>query len=326
MASDFSQPVGAQGFWCCPICKSTLFRADIEVVCTNDACRSRFPIVAGVPILLNESSSLFSIKDLCDQYLRAASSSARLQSAVIRQFPSNSRNSVATRNYKWFARLLLEERASAKVLVIGGGIVGQGMDALLRMDEIELIETDVAFGPRTQLICDAHDLPFTDGSFDGVIIQAVLEHVVDPYRCVEEIHRVLTVDGLVYVETPFMQQVHLGRYDFTRFTHLGHRRLFRTFDEIDSGLVAGPGTVLAWSYEYFLLSFVRRRLSRGLVKAFARVTGFWLKYLDALVAQKPGALDAASGFYFLGRKSQYVLPDRELIALYRGAQGVPSAL
>ncbi len=41
------------------------------------------------------------------------------------------------------------------------------------------------------LICDAHDIPFADRSFDGVIVQAVLEHVVDPFRCCEEIHRVL---------------------------------------------------------------------------------------------------------------------------------------
>jgi len=38
-----------------------------------------------------------------------------------------------------------------------------------------------------------------------------------------------------------MQQVHNERYDFTRFTYLGHRRLFSAFDEIDSGASCGPG-------------------------------------------------------------------------------------
>src|SRR4051812_4208900 len=100
MTSDFRLSEGAQTLWRCPICKFDLFRADIEVVCTNDACRSRFPIVAGVPVLLNESSSLFSIRDLSDQALTTASASARLRSAVIRRFPSNSRNHVAAKNYK----------------------------------------------------------------------------------------------------------------------------------------------------------------------------------------------------------------------------------
>ena len=105
----------------------------------------------------------------------------------------------------------------------------------------------------TSLICDAHDIPFADGCFDGVIVQAVLEHVMDPGRCVEEIHRVLGDNGLVYAETPFIQQIHMGRYDFTRYTHSGHRRLFRRFEEIASGPVGGPGMALAWAYQ--VLSF-----------------------------------------------------------------------
>ena len=91
------------------------------------------------------------------------------------------------------------------------------------------------------VICDAHDLPFKEKSFDAIICQAVLEHVADPYRCVEEMFRVLKPKKFIYVETPFMQQVHMAPYDFTRFTYLGHRRLFRRFKEIDSGIACGPG-------------------------------------------------------------------------------------
>ena len=193
------------------------------------------------------------------------------------------------------------------------------MKALANNSSIELVESDISFGPRTRLICDGHDLPFKDKSFDGVICQAVLEHVVDPFRSVEEIYRVLKESGLVYAETPFMQQVHGGRYDFARFTHLGHRRLFRMFEEIDSGAGVGPGTALSWSYQYFLLSFFTSRKLRALIKLFSSLTSFYLKYFDYYLINKPGALDAASGYYFLGRKSEKVLSDQELIKLYRGA-------
>jgi SAM-dependent methyltransferase len=313
-------PEVAQRLWRCPICGSGLAVADANVVCVNETCSTSFPIVDGVPILLNESNSVFTIADVRDRRSAAAPSFSERLRAVRRRLPAPSRNPVAARNYKRFGQLLLEKRPSANVLVVGGSTIGLGMEAILSTSKIEVLETDVAFGPRTQVVCDAHDLPFRDKSFDGVVIQAVLEHVVDPYRCVDEIHRVLKDNGLVYAETPFMQQVHLGPYDFTRFTHLGHRRLFRRFDEVDSGPVSGPGTVLSWSYEHFLLSFVSGRVRRGLVKAFARLTGFWLKYLDTLVEGRPGALDAASGYYFMGRKSKHTLPDRELITLYRGAQ------
>ena len=74
---------------------------------------------------------------------------------------------------------------------------------------------------------------------DAVICQAVLEHVLEPASAVSEIHRVLRRDGLVYAETPFMQQVHERAYDFSRFTQSGHRWLFRRFSEISAGPIGG---------------------------------------------------------------------------------------
>ncbi len=95
--------------------------------------------------------------------------------------------------------------------------------------------------------------------------------------------------------------------------------MFRGFEEIGSGATAGSGTALAWSYQYFLLSFVRTTFARSAVKGIARLTSFWLKYFDYFLLDRPGSLDAASGYFFLGRKCSEVLPDRQLIALYRGA-------
>jgi hypothetical protein len=37
------------------------------------------------------------------------------------------------------------------------------------------------------------------------------------------------------------------------------------------------------------------------------------------VIDNPGTLDAASAHYFIGRKSDDELTDRELVSLYRGA-------
>src|SRR5690606_38382329 len=109
---------------------------------------------------------------------------------------------------------------------------------------------DVYSSPEVDFIADGHEIPIRSGSVDAVIVQAVLEHVLDPQKVVDEIHRVLKPQGLVYAETPFMQQVHEGPYDFTRFTESGHRWLFRRFARIDSGALRGPGTALLWSVRY----------------------------------------------------------------------------
>ena len=75
---------------------------------------------------------------------------------------------------------------------------------------------------------------------------------------------------------------------------------------------------LAWAYTYFMVSMASGRVPRLLLYVLARWTSFWLKYLDPWLNRKPGAVDAASAFYFLGRKSSRTLADRELIGLYRG--------
>lgn len=221
-------------------------------------------------------------------------------------------NPVAARS----AEVMLREiRALAEVprlLIIGGGAIGSGADALYRATDVQLIGTDVYASVHTQYVADAHHLPFADGCFHGVWIQAVLEHVLDPPVVANEIYRVLGSDGVVYADTPFMQQVHEGAYDFTRFTLSGQRWLFRRFEEIDSGPAAGAGSALLWSLRYFLRALgAGNRVATVLTAPF-----FWLRLLDRMTQRQANA-DAASGTYFLGRKSDTALAPAEMIAYYR---------
>lgn len=304
----------------CPACGHSLVLKEHQFVCQSHCCTRCFPVINNTPILLHEQTSIFSIDDFVAQRPTTFDlKENKLKNALSNLLPKIDRNLKAEQNYSKMVDLLLHDSKAPQVLVIGCGNLGKGMTALAKNSAIELLETDVSWGNRTQIICDAHNLPFADAVFDGVIIQAVLEHVVDPYRCVAEIHRVLKPSGIVYAETPFMQQVHMGCYDFTRFTHLGHRRLFRQFQEIESGAANGPGAALAWSYQYFLLSFFESKILRKLTRAFARLTSFYLQYFDYFLINKPGAFDAASGYYFMGRKGGDILDDKELLALYRGS-------
>ena len=166
-----------------------------------------------------------------------------------------------------------------------------------------------------QFVADAHRIPFADGSVDAVVVQAVLEHVLDPARVVAEIHRVLRPDGLVYAETPFLQQVHEGAYDFTRFTESGHRWLFREFSRTDSGVVGGPGVQLVWTLGAVVTGLTRSRTAGRL----ARLALFWLRFLDHVIPAT-FQVDGACGVYFLGRRSEKPVPAAEMPAEYRGAQ------
>lgn len=306
---------------CCPVCKNRLEVLGNQLKCIDLNCERLYPIIDDVPILINEHSSLFSINEIIIKHKTEGSDLNNHKNSAKRFIPNMNKNIKARKNYYKFAELLKKQTSNPKVLVLGGGILGEGMDVLVKQyPNIDLIESDIYFGPRTKLICDAHDIPLQDNSLDGIIIQAVLEHVADPWKCIMEIYRVLKINqGIVYAETPFMQQVHMGRFDFTRFTNLGHRRLFRRFEEIDSGASCGPGMALAWAYEYFLLSFIKSKILRRFVKLFAKLSSFWLKYFDYYLINKPGAIDAASSCFFLGKKIAKFISDKELINQYKGA-------
>ena len=278
-----------------------------------------YPIVEGIPILINNDNSLFSINDFVNKKNTTFNLNPEQENSIkkiIRELiPEINANIKSKGNYDKIASLLSK---NSKILVVGGSIKGQGMDSIYDNESFEIVSSDVTFGEYTEIICDAHDLPFQDNTFDCVIVQAVLEHVLEPRRCVSEIHRVLKSDGIVYAETPFMQQVHMKQYDFTRFTHLGHRWLFKNFEEIDSGPCCGPGMALAWSYTSFLRSFTSSRVIDRLLIYFARITSFFLKYFDYFLIDKPGSYDAASGYYFLGKKSDNFLRCEELIQQFKG--------
>jgi uncharacterized protein YbaR (Trm112 family) len=304
----------------CPATKRQLRQSGDHLICEVDL-NIQYPIVDGIPVLIDDKTSLFSINDFVQHQnttWELNPNSGIFKETVrklIELIPPISRNIKADVNYEKLISLL---PANAKILVVGGSVKGMGMNIIYDNESFEILESDVSFGEYTKVICDAHDLPFQDKTFDCVIIQAVLEHVLEPQRCVSEIYRVLNDSGIVYAETPFMQQVHMKQYDFTRFTHLGHRWLFKDFEELMSGPCCGPGMALAWSYRSFLQSFTTSTIINRLLTIFAQITSFFLKYFDYFLISKPGAFDAASGYYFLGRKSNKSLSNKELIQQFKG--------
>jgi SAM-dependent methyltransferase len=306
----------------CPRCRSGLVESEGAFRCSSLSCafhaEDSFPIVGPWPVLVDFGRSILRQRDLSASSVAAVPLTGFRRWSIDRLPPGlracwQPVNRVAATNIERLSSVL--PGSSPLVLVVGGGTIGNGVDALYTDRRLRVIAFDVYGTTMVQLIADAHQIPLADESVDAVVIQAVLEHVLDPHQVVREIHRVLRESGIVYAETPFLQQVHAGAYDFTRYTSSGHRYLFRSFEEIAAGPVAGPGTQLLWSIDHLVRGLMRSELAGKL----ARAPFFWLRYFDRLIPTA-FAMDNASAYYFLGRRAARELSPYEIVGYYAGAQ------
>lgn len=202
-----------------------------------------------------------------------------------------------------------------KILIIGSGTIGHGTLTFYNQHHEDIIGTDVYYSPSVDLVADAHFLPFKDEQFDLVIIQAVLEHVLYPQQVVAEIFRILKQKGMTYVETPFLQHVHERNYDFTRFTHSGHRLLLKDFSEIKSGAIGGITDAFLWQIEIFFTALFRFKLAGKMVRLLLSP----IKFLEPIMKDTYRYV-SSSGYYFIGEKSTHPpIEDAEIINYYKGA-------
>lgn len=300
----------------CPQCdfEGPLVLGDEVLICSS--CNSCYPIIHGRPTLFRNDNNVFQIKS----YLNAPPPTVHSKYNISRYIPSPSVNLSRSRVLLRLRNLICASPGK-KVLVVGGGRQRSSLDKILVGDgKIQVFYCDVDIRADIDVFCDAHDLPFVKESFDAVITTAVLEHVLYPELVAREITRVLKTGGVLYSELPFMQQVHEGAYDFTRYTFSGHRRLLNRFEEIDGGIVAGPATALVWSIENFALAFFNNKINRSIIKCIVRIIFFWIKYFDYLLINSEQAMDAASCTYLLCRKIEGTIADVNIIERYVGAK------
>lgn len=79
--------------------------------------------------------------------------------------------------------------------------------------------------PYLDLLADLNTpLPFADASFDTVILSDVLEHLAEPRLLWAEVQRVLTSDGKLLLNVPFLYRIHEAPHDYARYTDFALRR------------------------------------------------------------------------------------------------------
>jgi SAM-dependent methyltransferase/uncharacterized protein YbaR (Trm112 family) len=139
-----------------------------------------------------------------------------------------------------FGELLAELPDDAVVIDIGGGDRCHTDPRVLNFEYMKF--------PAADFFGDGLRLPLATNSVDLILSQAVLEHVPEPQRAVDELRRVLRPTGRLYCEFAFMQPLHAVPYHFFNITPHGAALLFANWNVERTGTFGGLSETVGWFF------------------------------------------------------------------------------
>jgi SAM-dependent methyltransferase len=149
-----------------------------------------------------------------------------------------------------------------------------------------------ARGPTGERNEDLEKLTFADASFDLVVTQDVLEHVLDPTKAFAEIARVLRPGGLHVFTTPLVNRSRPSTCRARRECDGGVRLLGPAV--YHQGNPADPqGALVTWDWGYDIVHLVYEasRMPTAVVVIDDLLRGIRAEYIEVLVSAKlPGAV------------------------------------
>jgi GT2 family glycosyltransferase/SAM-dependent methyltransferase len=179
-----------------------------------------------------------------------------------------------------------------------------------------VVEAEFAVFRHTDVLADAHALPFADATFELVVSMNAFEHYHSPRQAADEIMRVLKPGGRVLVRTAFLQPLHEAPWHFYNCTRYGLERWFERFEGEDLQVSDNfnPIHSLAW-FMSDAEALLRRELSDADADRFGAASArefialwrdpttrdhpVWRSFFDLPRSAQEGL---AAGFEYLGRK------------------------
>jgi len=205
--------------------------------------------------------------------------------------PSPSYNYRSQKVRKWANELVAKH---AKVANIGSGA---------KRLVPGVINIDLFADPQIDIVGNATIMPFRTASLDAILCCALLEHVQDPAPVIGECIRCLKPGGLIYVELPFLQPLHMVELgDYRRFSKSGLEKIFSDFNLIESGICIGPFSVLSWYFRKFPTIFSHCKYANYFLEFIFGWLTFWIKYFDIFVKSAKNLDIVNGGVYLLGQK------------------------
>jgi 2-polyprenyl-3-methyl-5-hydroxy-6-metoxy-1,4-benzoquinol methylase len=101
------------------------------------------------------------------------------------------------------------------------------------------------------IVTDIMDMKeISDQSYDVIICTDVLEHIVNPFRAMKEIGRIIKKEGLLFLTTPFNFWLHGEPFesgkDYWRLTDQSLRYLLEDWEHVEVSHVGNDRAPLNW--------------------------------------------------------------------------------
>lgn len=119
---------------------------------------------------------------------------------------------------------------------------------------------------------DMMNLPYYDNSIDAFVNVAALEHVSDPWKAIEEMHRVLKPSGKILIVAPFIYPFHAAPDDYYRFSPSALLKMFQKFKILRIEYLGGRESTIALLLQFLHGSLIKR--------VFGRMLGLLFYLLD----------------------------------------------
>jgi SAM-dependent methyltransferase len=204
----------------------------------------------------------------------------------------------SSNRFKYLQKKILNKYTENNIILsIGsGGKVYEGRKDILNCDLFAFNNVDI--------VCDASSLPIKDNSVDYIINIAMLEHIKNPKRIIDEMLRCCKKNAEVLCSVPFIVPYHAAPDDYYRWTKNGAEELFKDFSRVEVGIGAGPTSGMLWIFQEWLslvLSFGNSTI-KDVIFLILMIVTFPIKYLDIVFEKFPNAEKLASGFYIYAKK------------------------
>lgn len=136
------------------------------------------------------------------------------------------------------------------ILDVGGGQQAQ-YKALLKPLAKKYLNLEIKKGRKVDLLGSVYKIPLHASSVDVATIFMVLEHLSDPLKGLQEIHRVLKKGGYLALTTVQYWHTHNHPNDYFRYTRQGLEYLCKKagFKVVDIWSIGGPFLVVFHAIE-----------------------------------------------------------------------------